>query len=357
MKRIRSKNYSVPGLLKSIIKFIVFLLLGVGLLYWVFRSQDISYQAYCASHQIAPEDCILWKKMLKDFLSVKWIYIVFIFIAFFLSNYFRSLRWYLLLDPLGYKPHWINSLGAVLVSYLVNLGIPRSGEFVRAAVLSKYEKIPLDKAFGTVVLDRLVDMLSMFIIICFTILLQLPTFSKFYNDQLAQLPLVQKLIIPGLLILIILILWFTRNTWRKYPIVRTVKSKIQGFYEGLMVIKKIKQPRAFFFYTISIWFWFYVMLVCALKSFEPTSHISLASSLVIYVFGSLGMIVPTPGGMGSYHYLVILALAYYNIPPGDAFSFANISFFTAQFANNIILGIIGLISMYFFNKNYQPKHI
>ena len=79
--------------------------------------------------------------------------------------------------------------------------------------------------------------------------------------------------------------------------------------------------------------------------------------MVIYVFGSLGMIVPTPGGMGSYHYLVILALAYYNIPPGDAFSFANISFFTAQFANNIILGIIGLISMYFFNKNYQPKHV
>ena len=66
MKRIRSKNYSVPGLLKSIIKFIVFLLLGVGLLYWVFRSQDISYQAYCSTHQIAPEDCILWKKMLKE---------------------------------------------------------------------------------------------------------------------------------------------------------------------------------------------------------------------------------------------------------------------------------------------------
>ena len=86
MKKIRSKNSSVPGVLKSFIKFIVFLLLGLGLLYWVFRSQDVSYQAYCASHQIAPGDCVLWKKMLKDFLSVKWIYIFFIFIAFFLSG-------------------------------------------------------------------------------------------------------------------------------------------------------------------------------------------------------------------------------------------------------------------------------
>jgi uncharacterized membrane protein YbhN (UPF0104 family) len=96
-------------------------------------------------------------------------------------------------------------------------------------------------------------------------------------------------------------------------------------------------------YTLLIWVWFYVMLYAALQSFEPTAHLSLIAGLVIYVFGSLGMLIPTPGGMGSYHYLMILALSFYGINELDAFSFANIAFFSAQFATNILMGIAALI--------------
>lgn len=340
---------------KKFLQFLFFLALGVGIMYWVFVTQDKSYQAYCRENGIGPENCILWKKMLHDLLEVKWYYIVIIFLSFYLSNYFRALRWLIILEPLGYHPHKINAIGSVLVSYFANLGIPRSGEFVRAAIISRYEKIPLDKAFGTVVLDRMVDLISMAIIIFITILTQLSTFNVFYDKYLSEVSLTQKLILPILSILFLVVLYLTRNRWRNLLFFSNLKNRIRGFYEGLVVIKKIKQPRAFLLYTLLIWIWFYVMLFAALKSFGPTSQLSMIAGLVIYVFGSLGMLIPTPGGMGSYHYLIILVLAYYNINPVDAFSFANISFFCAQFADNVILGLAALLVMYIFNRRLKKK--
>jgi len=346
----------LPQFFKKFLQFLFFLALGVGIMYWVFVTQDKSYQAYCRENGIGVDDCVLWRKMLHDLLEVKWIYIVIIFLSFYLSNYFRALRWLIILEPLGYHPHKINTIGSVLVSYFANLGIPRSGEFVRAALISKYEKIPLDKAFGTVVLDRMVDLISMAVIIFITTLTQLSTFRIFYEKYFSEVSLGQKLILPSIFLVFLVILYLTRNRWRNFLFFSNLKNRIRGFYEGLVVIKRIKQPRAFMLYTLLIWVWFYVMLYAALQSFEPTAHLSLIAGLVIYVFGSLGMLIPTPGGMGSYHYLIILVLAYYNINPVDAFSFANISFFCAQFADNVILGLAALLVMYIFNKR-QKKAI
>ncbi len=324
-------------------------------MYWVYIKQDASYQAYCIHKNIPSADCNLLKKLWNDLLSIKPYFILIIFGAFFLSNYFRSLRWRIILDSIGYKVDGVNSMGCILVGYFANLGLPRSGEFIRPALLSRYEDIPITVSVGTVVLDRLVDLITMAFIMLITVLTQHETFLRLYQEHLSSVPLVQQLIIPVLGFVLLMIIFLTRNIWKNWPLVIWIKNKIQGFLEGILAIRKIKQKKSFLFYTILIWVWFFVMMFASLKAFEPTAHLSVSAALVIYVFGSLGMLVPTPGGIGSYHFLVILALYYFGIHEVEAFSFANISFFCAQFANNIILGLSALIVLYFYNKKRKAK--
>jgi len=345
----------LSSFVKKFAQFLLFLAIGVAILWWLYIRQDESYKAYCELNQIASEDCILWKKLWSDLIGIRWPYVIVVFLAFYLSNYFRALRWLIIFEPLGYRPTKINTIGTILVSYFANLGFPRSGEFVRAAMISRYENIPIDKSLGTVFIDRVMDLIAMALIILLTVMTQIPAFSALYESHLAEVSIYKKLILPVLALVFSILVFLTRHTWKNWPIIRNFKHKVKGFYEGVSSVKKIKEPRAFIIYTIMIWLWFYVMLYAALQSFIPTAHLSLSAGLVIYVFGSLGMLIPTPGGMGSYHYLVILCLAYYQIDPVDAFSFANISFFCAQFATNLVLGITALIVMYFYNRSRRKK--
>lgn len=347
---------SFSSLIKKLIQFVVFLGLGLGILYWVFIHQEKSYFAYCAQNGIAAENCSLWQKLWNDMLGVHWIYVILIFISFYLSNYFRALRWLMIFEPLGYHPKKINSVGTILVSYFANLGLPRSGEFIRAALISRYEKIPLDKSLGTVFIDRVLDLIAMTLIILFTILTQISAFKALYDTHLSSVPVYQKLILPVLGLVSMVVIFLTRHQWKNFPLIRNIKHRVRGFYEGVSSIKKIKNRKLFILYTLMIWVWFYIMLFAALKSFDPTAHLSFSAALVVYVFGSLGMLIPTPGGIGSYHYLVILSLAYYNIHEVDAFSFANISFFMAQFATNLILGLSALFIMYYYNKSVKKTY-
>ncbi|MCC6815299.1 MAG: flippase-like domain-containing protein [Saprospiraceae bacterium] len=319
-------------------------------MYWVYLKQDASYQAYCLQNGISQDNCNLLVKLWNDLLNVKPVFILIIFGAFLLSNYFRSLRWRIMLESIDYKVEGVNSIGSILVGYLANLGLPRSGEVIRAALLTRYEKVPITVSVGTVLLDRLIDLLSMCCIVVFTILTQYETFLRFHRDHLSNIPIFQQIIIPLLSILLLIIIYTTREKWKNFSIVKQIIQKLKGFLVGLLAIRKIRNKSVFIFYTVMIWFWFFVMMYASLQSFAPTAHLSISTALVIYVFGSMGMLVPTPGGMGSYHFLVILALSYFEIQEVEAFSFANISFFAAQFANNIVLGIGAMLVLYFYNR-------
>ncbi|MEO6190294.1 MAG: lysylphosphatidylglycerol synthase transmembrane domain-containing protein [Saprospiraceae bacterium] len=340
----------MSSILKKIIQFIIFLGLGVGLMYWIYINQVKTYNVYCTIHNIPDSECNLLDKLWHDLLSINLIYTFLIFVAFFLSNYFRSLRWRMMLSSIGYNVHAINSMGSILVGYLANLGLPRSGEFIRPALLTRYEKVPLTITVGTVALDRIIDLISMAFIILIAIFTQYKTFVQLYYDHLSQIPLFQQLILPAMGLLFLIILVVTRNIWKHWHLIQTFRNKTRGFLDGLLSIRNIENKSLFLLYTAMIWLWFFVMMYCALKSFGPTSQVPISTALIIYVFGSMGMLVPTPGGMGSYHYLVILALSYFSINEIDAFSFANISFFSANFANNIVLGLSGLMIMHFYNK-------
>lgn len=325
-------------------------------MWWIFHQQQNGYHAYCAQHNIPSENCNLWDKMLTDFKSVNFIYIVLIFVAFIVSNISRSLRWQIFLKNLGYESHFANAFGAVSIAYMANLGIPRSGEVIRAAVLSKNENIPFDKNFGTVVLDRMVDMISYVLLTITTIIIKWHLFQQFFTEYLNLDILIKKTIPIIAMLAVVLVLFIFRKTWLKWNIVQQIITKLRGFYDGVLAIKNLDRPWAFAFHTINIWFWYYMMLYFAMKSFPITSTIDPSNILFVYVFGAMGMLVPTPGGMGSYHYLIILGLSYFGIQNVDAFSFANIAFFTAQFATNLIIGLLALAFLYFFNKNYTKPN-
>ncbi|MBK7226556.1 MAG: lysylphosphatidylglycerol synthase transmembrane domain-containing protein [Saprospiraceae bacterium] len=343
--------------LKSILQFIIFTALGLGIFYWIYNSQNASYQIYCSQNNIPSSDCSLIDKVAKDFGRVNWFYIALIFVSFVLSNVFRAFRWQMIFESMGNKIHFVNSLGSIFTAYFANLGIPRSGELVRAGFISKYEDIPVDKSFGTIVLDRIVDMSSMCALLVLTVFLQRNVFISFYNQYLSGTSLFQKFI-PFIIIGVVgIILIATKKIWLQWNLVQKIFSKLQGFWSGISSIRNMKKPWLFLFHTIMVWTFFYLMLFFALKSFPPTASIPPSAGLAIYVFGAMGMIIPTPGGVGSYHYLTMLGLSYYGINEIDAFSFSNIAFFSAQFATNILLGIIALIVLPIFNANYTKSEL
>ncbi|MDQ3141837.1 MAG: flippase-like domain-containing protein [Bacteroidota bacterium] len=340
----------MPSLFKTILQFILFLGLGIVIMWWIFHQQSLTYHTYCVQNNISAEDCNLWKKLYADIKTVHWPLIACVFVSFIISNLSRAKRWQIIFSSIGNKIHYINSFGAVLVAYLVNLGIPRSGEFVRAGLISKYENISFDKSFGTIILDRIIDMICMCLLIGVFILLQWNVFLRFYNEQFSSESLFKK-IAPLLLIFgFFAFLYFTRSIWRNWKLARWLSNKIKGLMEGILAIRTLDRPFSFVFHTVIVWVGYYMMLFFALKAFPPTSQISPLETLGVYVFGAMGMVVPTPGGMGSYQFLIIMALSYYGINEVDAFSFSNIAFFSAQFATNIILGIFGFALLSWFNK-------
>ena len=129
---------------------------------------------------------------------------------------------------------------------------------------------------------------------------------------------------------------------------------IGGFAEGLRSLQKVENKGILLLHTVTIWLMYFLMTFLCFKSFAPTAHLGPMAGLMIFVFGSLGMIIPTPGGMGSYHALVMAGLALYGIDQNDAFSFTMIIFFTINIFGNVLFGLIALFLLPGYNRRYQP---
>ena len=262
-----------------------------------------------------------------------------------------------MLEPLGYKPSYVNSISAILIGYLSNLGLPRSGEFVRAGILSKYESYSADKVMGTIVLDRIADVVMLLLVILLTIFLSYDDFYGYLSQNLNLSEkfagLVNPTVIGGLLfagLSFLLVLWRYRSRIVATSIGGKIAKLLSGFREGILSITKLKRPGLFVLHSLIIWFCYFAMTYVVFFAFEPTSHLGPVAGLVIFVFGTLGIVFPSPGGMGSYHYLVGEGLALYGIASADAFSFANIIFFSVQLFCNVLLGLIALVVLPIYNS-------
>ncbi|MEL6832026.1 MAG: lysylphosphatidylglycerol synthase transmembrane domain-containing protein [Bacteroidota bacterium] len=342
--------------LTNFLKFLLFLSVGLVILYWVYQKQNAAYQAECELKGIAEADCSLLQKVLTDFASADYFWLLMVLLCFTISNISRAVRWNMLLRQLGFMPRLINGFLTIILGYFANLGLPRVGEVVRAGTMARYEKIPVEKVMGTVVVDRVIDVISILLVTALALALEFDTLWAFLqeNNALGEKLSENSTLLIGLALLGVLGLvglYLMRKRLQQTKLYQKISGILMGFVEGLQTISKLDKPFLFVLHSINIWLMYFLMTYVCFFAFEPTAHLSASIALVVFVFGGWGIVIPSPGGMGTYHFLATTALGFYGIAGDDGFSWSNISFFTIQIGCNISIGILALILLPVINRS------
>ena len=269
------------------------------------------------------------------------------------SHVVRAERWRMLLTPLGESPKLSHSFFSLMVGYLVNLVIPRGGEVSRCYNLYKLDKIPVEISFGTVVLERIVDVLCLLILIAFSFILESQKLFAFIEtlpigqgDHQSKYTVLIYLL-GSVLVLGSIGIWFVRknkklNAW--------VMKTWHGFKDGVLSVFKLKSKGLFIFHSVLIWLLYFAMSYAVIKAFPATSELGFHAVLSLFAIGSIAMAAPLPGGTGSYHVLVPQGLVFlYAIPQSDAVAFTFI-FHGWQTFIMIVAGAISLVATSFLVK-------
>ena len=244
-------------------------------------------------------------------------YIISAIVFGILSHLSRAFRWKFLLNPLGYYPRFINSILAVLVSYIANLGIPRSGEILRATTLSNYEKIPFEKLFGTIIAERIIDFIILLSLIFLTLFLQFESIWEILREKTFDL---QKLIA---VIFILLLIFFCLKKFlgkNNSKILTKIKAFIEGLIEGIMSIKNMPYKLAFASHTIFIWTMYFSMFYIIKWTIPEMQNLQIIQMLPSFVIGGLTL-TATNGGIGIYPLSVAMALSSFGISNESGLAF------------------------------------
>ena len=284
------------------------------------------------------------EKIKISFIKADYFYIFLsLFIALF-GFWSRAYRWKFALQHLGYKTKFHNDLMTVCVSYLVNLTIPRSGEISRAALLKKYENVPFDKGFGTIVAERIVDLLIFLLFVAIAFISQ---FDKLYQFLIEKLPL-QKIIyllIAGMIVFVIFILVWIYAEWN---IIKKLKQKLSGLIEGMTSILKMKDKWNYIFHSFFIWFSYLMMFYVTIFALPETSEISFDIVIMGFIFGSLAVGF-TNGGLGAYPLAIALIYSLYGISNDVGVAFGWLVW-TSQTLLTIFLGLLSYLLLPILNK-------
>lgn len=295
-------------LIKKALKLILPLVLGGFVLYWVYRDFDFAKAGEVLIH------------------GTNWWWMFFSLIFGVFAQVIRGWRWKQTLEPLDVYPKRSDCVNAIFISYAASLVVPRVGEVSRCGILAKYDDVSFSKSLGTVVTERLVDMLTIALISGVTVLLQFPVFVTFLEQTGTKIPSVMHLItsvwfyvILFCAIGVVILLYYLRHTLFFYE---QVKGVVLNVFEGIMSLRDVKNIPLFVLYTVLIWgsyfFHFYFTFYC----FAFTSHLSVLAALVMFVGGTFAVIVPTPNGAGPWHFAVISMMMLYGVNATDAGIFA-----------------------------------
>lgn len=264
-----------------------------------------------------------------------------------ISHIIRAYRWQFLLEPLGYTPKLANSIMTVLVAYLFNLFVPRSGEVARAAGIHKYEKIPFEKAFGTIVAERVADVIILLVIIGLAFFLQSDLISSYLFKDKTQGNTYLYLLILVILPLIV-ILAYQRCKRSAHPYIVKIVTFVKGLIKGVMSIVTMKKKWWFIMHSLLIWIFYILMFYVTTFALPETTGLPFGAIIVGFVVGGLSIAL-TNGGLGSYPLLVSSALVLYNIDNNPAIAFGWIMW-TAQTAMIIVFGCLSLVALPLYNK-------
>ena len=282
-------------------------------------------------------DKVIRQEIINNFKKVDYTIILISISMAIMSHIIRAIRWKTMLKPLSYNPKTVNLILSVFISYLSNLAIPRSGEVLRATVLSKYENIPFSKGFGTIIIERFIDLIILFIIIIIAMTLNLELINSFL--KIGEFNLSMILILLFTLFTLIIFLRIIYKSKNQYLI--KLKIFLNEFKEGLISAFKIKEKSYFFSLTLLIWVlyigMFYVMKWCMIE----TANLSLESLLLGFTIGTLSLTISN-GGIGIYPYLVSQVFIFYGIKYDTSLSFGWIIWAS----HTIVVVVLGAISFF-----------
>ena len=262
-----------------------------------------------------------------------------------LSHLSRAVRWNFMLHPMGYSPRLINNVLAIFITYIANLGVPRSGELFRATILQTYEQIPFEKSFGTIIAERAVDVLMLFITIGIAFVLEFDLIYRLLQDRLTN-PYVLIIATVGVVGAGLLLLHQLKKT--SHPLIQKISALIHGLTEGFMTIVRMEKKWAYAFHTCFIWTMYVAMFYIIKFALPETQHLPFEALLIGFIVGALA-ITATNGGIGIYPFSVSLVLISYGISKEASLAFGWIMW-TAQTVMVIFFGSLSFFLLPLVNR-------
>ncbi len=343
MAFFNAESTSLRSQFLTLIKFVFFLGLGILIIWLSVRNLTP-----------AEKDEIIHSFRIANY---NWVFLA--ILLGILSHVFRSLRWMIFFEPMGYHPSFKNTFYAVMVGYFANMAFPRLGEVTRCGILAKYEKIPFNKSFGTVVTERALDMIIFFLLFLLTIFTQIGTLRDYLNNHVYPglqgkfiHPFSNPLFLAGIAVVFALVILFFILFWKKIKnskFYHKIISLIHGFWEGLKSLSQIRKPILFIFYSLAIWFLYFMMIYICFFCFASTSTLSPGAGLSSLVLGTIGIMI-TPGGIGLYPAIIQETLLLYGLSRATGLALGWLAW-TAQTAMIFIVGGLSLILLTFNQGN------
>jgi len=321
--------------LKHILKIALPLILGGAILYWMYRGFDFQQIEH-----------VLWHDM-------NWAWMLLSLPFGIMAQVLRGWRWRQTLEPLGEQTRNSVAVNAIFLSYASSLIVPRVGEFTRCGVLKRWDGVSFPKALGTVVTERIVDIILMLVIIGLALVLEMSTFGTFFKKTGTSISGIMSgfswagYLVTGICIVAIgILLYFLL---RRLSIYNKVKDTIKGLWEGINSLRKVKSMPSFLVMTVGIWLCYFLHYYLTFFCFDFTANLGLAAALVTFIVGSMAVIVPTPNGAGPWHFAVKTMLILYGVGDDQALYFVLIVH-TIQTMLVIVLGIYGWARLSFVSR-------
>lgn len=328
--------------LLGIFQYLFFLGLGIFLLWLTLRKSD-------------------WQSIYSDLAGADYIFLIPATLMLLVSHFIRAIRWKNLMQPLGYSPSLLNTFLAVLVGYWANLAVPRLGEVLKCTILAKYEKVPADRLVGTIVAERAVDVLTLGVVFLATVVTQYDLIGEFtvriFKNYFTSAPggfsyLRAGAVLMVILAFILLIIWIFRRLSHLAFVIKT-RNIFRGIWQGLISIRQLKNKGMFVVHSIMIWGLYLYSTYMGLFAMRELSALGLKGALSALSFGSIGMIIPSPGGIGSFQYAIQQVMMIYGVSAEKGLSLGML-IWLAQTGIMIVSGTAAFLLLPFFNKNKKP---
>ena len=300
--------------------------------------------------------------VIEDIKRANYFWVILAPVLGFVSNYFRTERWRSLLRPLGHNPGFLNTFLSVMTMYFLNLFFPRLGEVSRCGILAKYENVPIDKAIGTMVLERLMDVVCIALIAGVLLIAEHDKFIMLYeqivtNSKTTFADIIAKNQISDTVkysvvgAFMVAVLGFVIYQIRKAGfrnILNAIQDRVMGLIRGIISIKDVESPFMFMFHTIMIWVCYYLMAYVGFRMFPETSGLSMLAGGVCLFFGGVAFSL-TPGGLGLYPIFMQIILGLYGVAGSVAISFGLVVW-SVQTGSVMVTGVISLILLAIINR-------